>query len=941
MDFSTKKLRSSSKYLFSFFMIFFIGCCKSNAQSTQNATIDPSEVRTMKSIFQQWNMPVDWELCTSDSDSQSSDSDFIFDRDIAESAISCDCSFNNNTLCHITRLKVFTMNIQGVILKELLDLPYLTFLKLDRNFFSGPLPAFVGNMSRLRFLSIANNLFSGPIPKEVGNLKELYMLYIDSSGLGGEIPETFAKLENLQTVWASDIALTGKIPDFIGNNWRKLTELRFQGNHFEGPIPSSFANLTSLSTLRIGDIYNGSSSSLDFLRNLKKLNELVLRNVLLTGDLPSFITKFQSLQKLDLSFNNLTGQVPSALFNMSNLKYLFLGNNNLSGTFPSQKSDTLENIDLSYNFLSGDLPSWINSGIQLNLVANNFTSNSSNIRLLQGLECLQRSFPCNRDTPRYASFSIKCGGPQMIADGIMFEAEDRALGTATFNVSSGQKWGVSNVGWFADRQNQQFVKDSDVVVNNTSTPWLYQNSRLSPGSLRYYGLGLENGSYTVHLLFAETSFQDQSTHTWQSLVRRVFDVYIQGTRHLRDFDISKAAGGVEIAVTKSFTVNVTDNHLEIHLFWAGKGTCCVPEHGYYGPSISAINVVPNFKPTVGGMLRNKPKDKSHTTLVVGIAMPVAVMALVLIFAVVYVMRIKEDDDEEVLLGIGSRPNTFSYSELKAATQDFSPSNKLGEGGFGPVFKGTLSDGRVVAVKQLSIASHQGNDQFVTEIATISAVQHRNLVTLHGCCIEGNRRLLVYEYLENKSLDRALFGIHSGYLAPEYAMRGHLTEKADVFSFGVVALEVLSGIPNTDSNLGGDRIYVLEWAWTLHENNQILSVMDPKLVEFDENEALRVVGVALLCTQASPKMRPSMSRVVAMLAGDIEVSSVTSKPGYLTDWDFKDTIGTFMIADTLTPFAASTHNNINNSISKNDNTITVTGAEPMLSPINVTDFEQGR
>ncbi|OMO57111.1 putative LRR receptor-like serine/threonine-protein kinase [Corchorus capsularis] len=114
------------------------------------------------------------------------------------------------------------------------------------------------------------------------------------------------------------------------------------------------------------------------------------------------------------------------------------------------------------------------------------------------------------------------------------------------------------------------------------------------------------------------------------------------------------------------------------------------------------------------------------------------------------------------------------------------------------------------------------------------------------------------------------------------------------------------------------------AWTLHENNQILSVMDPKLVEFDENEALRVVGVALLCTQASPKMRPSMSRVVAMLAGDIEVSSVTSKPGYLTDWDFKDTIGTFMIADTLTSFAASTHN-IKNSISKNDNSIGRTNA----------------
>ncbi|PPD79720.1 hypothetical protein GOBAR_DD23351 [Gossypium barbadense] len=113
-------------------------------------------------------------------------------------------------------------------------------------------------------------------------------------------------------------------------------------------------------------------------------------------------------------------------------------------------------------------------------------------------------------------------------------------------------------------------------------------------------------------------------------------------------------------------------------------------------------------------------------------------------------------DSAVLLVIGPRPNTFSYAELKAATEDFSPSNKLGKGGYGAVYKGTLSDGWVVAVKQLSVASHQGKSQFIAEVATISAVQHRNLVKLSRCCIEGKRHLLVYEYLENKSLDKALF-----------------------------------------------------------------------------------------------------------------------------------------------------------------------------------------
>ncbi|KAJ9562948.1 hypothetical protein OSB04_008108 [Centaurea solstitialis] len=313
------------------------------------------------------------------------------------------------------------------------------------------------------------------------------------------------------------------------------------------------------------------------------------------------------------------------------------------------------------------------------------------------------------------------------------------------------------------------------------------------------------------------------------------------------------------------------------------------------------------------------------------------------------------------LGIDAKPYTFGYGELRDATDDFSPENKLGEGGFGPVYKGTLADGRVIAVKQLSVASHQGKSQFIAEIATISAVQHRNLVKLYGCCIDGVKRLLVYEHLENKSLDQALFGnnklslnwstrfeiclgiarglaylheesririVHRdvkasnvlldsdmnpkisdfglaklyddkqthmstgvagtvGYLAPEYAMRGHLTEKADVFGFGVVALEIISGRPNSDSSLEDDKIYLLEWAWNLHETNREIELVDEELSEFDENEVKRGISVALLCTQTSPTQRPSMSRVVAMLSGDVEANGDFSRPKYLTDWRFND------------------------------------------------------
>ncbi|KAL9456513.1 hypothetical protein AB3S75_005690 [Citrus x aurantiifolia] len=1009
----------------------------SDAQNNTTTTTDPAEVRALNSILQQWDAPAVplWNISGNPcSGSALNATDSAFESPDNNPAIVCDCTFDNGATCHITKLRVYALNKKGVIPEELVTLQYLTFLKIDRNFFSGPLPSFIGNLSRLTLLSLAHNVFSGPVPRELGNLKELNLLslannnfsgalppeignlakleelYIDSCGASGEIPSTFAKLHNMQILRASDAHFTGKIPDFIGN-WTKLTALRLQGNSFQGPIPSSLSKLASLESLRISDIYFV-SSSLDFVMSLKNLKDLSLRNALITGTIPSGIGELQNLQTLDLSFNNLTGQIPRTLFNIDSLNYLFLGNNSLSGTLPTQKSENLQNIDLSYNHLSGPFPSWVTSSLQMNLVANNFTFDGSNISVFPGLQCLQRNFPCNRNAPRYANFSIKCGGPQMRADNIVYEADNSSLSASSYVVTNTEKWAVSNVGLFNEKENPAYVLNTLAQMTGTRTPELYQTSRITPGSLRYYGLGLENGPYKVSLLFAETSILDRSTERWESLGTRVFDIYIQGTLRWKDFDISKEAGGPNRAIIKNFNAAVSENHLEIHLLWAGKGTCCVPTQGDYGPAISALSAVSAFKPSVSGLPPGTPGNKNHTGMIVGIAVPLGILGLIVISIAFYMRRKKDNDDEEVLVGIESKPNTFSYAELRSATKDFDPSNKLGEGGYGPVYKGTLSDGRVIAVKQLSIASHQGKNQFVNEIATISAVQHRNLVRLYGCCIEGARRLLVYEYLENKSLDQVLFGdnelhldwptrfsiclgtgrglaylhedsrpriVHRdvkasnilldaelcpkisdfglaklyddkkthistrvagtvGYLAPEYAMRGHLTEKADVFSFGVVALEVISGRANSDNNLDTEKIYLLEWAWNLHENNQSLGLVDPTLTEFNDKEALRVIGVALLCTQASPMMRPPMSRVVAMLAGDIEVGTVISKPSYLTDWDFKDITASFLNEDTPTP-SSSIKRRKSKEKSQRENPVDdhSEGTNALVSPVNVTQL----
>jgi hypothetical protein len=785
-------------------------------------------------------------------------------------------------------------------------------------------------------------------------------MYINSAGVSGEIPSTFRNLQKLKILSASDNQFTGGIPDFIGS-WKNLTDLRLQGNGFKGPIPSSLSNLTSLTNLRVSDITSG-LSSLSFLKNLKKLTTLVLRNNKISGELPSYIGEFIELQLLDLSFNNFTGGIPDSLRSLSKLTFLLLGNNSLSGKLPSQKSASLAYIDLSYNQFSGPLPTWLNN-LQVNLVGNYFATNETDNRFSgRQLGCLQRTFPCNEGAPRYSRFAINCGGGQTIfAMGDVFDPENETLNGTSFYVSSTQKWGVSYTGHFMDSSTPTYMATNQSQFTKTLHSELYQTARLSPSSLRYHGLGLENGPYTVKLHFAE--IQIENTNSWKSVGRRIFDVYVQGQKVLTDFDIRKEAGGSNIGVVKSFNkTNVKANFLEIHLFWAGKGTCCIPFQGTYGPLVSAISVTPEFNPT----------KKSKTGIAIGITIGIvaALICIILVFILrrrrVQKLAATDVEEEKAINDIRSKLKIFSYADMKTATGDFARENKLGEGGYGAVFKGTLSDGEIVAVKKLSSESRQGKREFINEVAAISAVQHKNLVKLHGCCLEADDRLLVYEYLENKSLDKALLGnkkshirldwptrynicigaacgltylheeastriIHRdikasnillddslnpkiadfglarlydeekthistrvagtiGYLSPEYAMRGHLTEKADVFSFGVVALELVSGRSNTDTSLPENMIYLLEWTWHLYEKGRPLELMDPDLESTcSKEEVLRVVEVALLCTQAMPTMRPSMSRVVAMLTGDVKVIPAASRPGYIKDLQYNNVI----------------------------------------------------
>ncbi|XP_039135508.1 cysteine-rich receptor-like protein kinase 6 isoform X5 [Dioscorea cayenensis subsp. rotundata] len=299
---------------------------------------------------------------------------------------------------------------------------------------------------------------------------------------------------------------------------------------------------------------------------------------------------------------------------------------------------------------------------------------------------------------------------------------------------------------------------------------------------------------------------------------------------------------------------------------------------------------------------------------------------------------------------------FHLSTLKSATSNFSEENKLGQGGFGSVFKGTLPDGREIAVKRLLSGSGQGLKELKNELVLVAKLEHRNLVRLLGVCLEAQEMMLVYEYVPNRSLDTILFDsakseqldwgrryniisgiaggllylhedsqikiIHRdlkasnilldeemnpkisdfglarlfggdqsgattslvvgtfGYMAPEYVMCGQYSAKSDIFSYGVLVLEILTGRKNTSFRDSEQAENLISYTWEHWIRGTISEILDPCLGDqWSRSEALRCIQIGLLCVQEDPANRPTMSMVVLILYSYSESLQSPSRPAY--------------------------------------------------------------
>ncbi|KAK2437218.1 L-type lectin-domain containing receptor kinase IX.1 [Trifolium repens] len=361
------------------------------------------------------------------------------------------------------------------------------------------------------------------------------------------------------------------------------------------------------------------------------------------------------------------------------------------------------------------------------------------------------------------------------------------------------------------------------------------------------------------------------------------------------------------------------------------------------------------------------KKKSKAGLAIGLGVGGFVLIAVFGFISFYLWKKlkkgkeEEDGDFEEYMGEDfgrGGPKKYTYAELAHAANNFKDEHKLGQGGFGGVYRGFLKDTKsYVAIKRVSEDSHQGIKEFASEVTIISKLRHRNLVQLIGWCHERKKLLLVYEYMPNGSLDIHLFkkqsflkwavrytiarGLASallylheeweqcvvhrdikasnimldsefnaklgdfglarfvdhaksaqttalagtlGYMAPECSTTGRASKETDVYSFGIVALEIACGRKPINLKAQENEIHIVDWVWGLYGRGKILEAVDPRLSgDFEEAQIKCLMIVGIWCAHPDPKNRPSIRQAIQVLNFEAPLPNLPSSmpvPTYL-------------------------------------------------------------
>ncbi|XP_045820915.1 probable LRR receptor-like serine/threonine-protein kinase At1g06840 isoform X2 [Trifolium pratense] len=884
------------KHVIVFIILWFCCCLIPAAAQVINVT-DPTEVLALRNIHGSLIDP-NGHLSNWNSDGDPCLSNWT--------GVVCSNQTIEENFLHVVELELLKLNLSGKLAPDIGNLAYLKILDFMWNNISGEIPVEIGNIKSLELIFLSGNELTGPVPEELGFLPNLRIMQIDDNKLSGPIPLSFANLNKTKHFHMNNNSLSGQIPAEL-SKLPNLIHLLLDNNNFSGILPPELSKTPNLTILQLDNNNFRGNSIPDTYANMSKLVKLSLRNCNLQGPIPD-LSQIPHLLYIDLSFNQLNESIPPNKLG-ENITTIILSNNNLTGTIPSNFSRLrrLQKLSLANNLLSGSVPStiWQNKisnaaeRLQLELQNNRFISISGSTNLPPNVTLLLLYF--------------RLDGNPLCSDNTLNQfckvegARSETNGTSPTNFSD-------------PCPNQRCPPPYEFYVNCFCVAPLIIGYRLrSPGFSYfppYFNTFEEYLTSNLKLHANQISY----TFDWQVgprvlMILKIFPEYVDKN--------------------SSHTFNSTEIQRIRNMFtgWV------IPNRDLFGP-YDLMDLVPYNNGT-----NTSSKSGISTGALVGIIL--GSIACVISLSAVFILlilriRLRRHDavskprhSSKISIQIdGTR--AFTYEELSAATNNFDNNAQIGQGGYGKVYKGILSNGTVVAIKRAQQGSLQGEKEFLTEISILSRLHHRNLVSLVGYCDEEGEQMLVYEFMSNGTLRdhlsekpltfamrlkialesaKGLMYLHTeadppifhrdvksnnilldskftakvadfglsrlapvpdvegiipghvstvvkgtpGYLDPEYFLTRALTDKSDVYSLGIVFLELFTGMHPISHGKN-----IVREVNVAYESGKISSVIDERMGSYPSDHAEKFLNLALKCSEDEPEPRPKMAEVVREL-----------------------------------------------------------------------------
>ncbi|XP_062224553.1 leucine-rich repeat receptor protein kinase HPCA1-like [Phragmites australis] len=646
----------------------------------------------------------------------------------------------------VTEMRLPSMNLHGTLSNTIYQLSALTYLDLSNNpNLGGTLSPDIGNLKQLTILILLGCSFTGNIPKEIGNLTKLTFLALNSNKFTGGIPPTLGLVSNLIWLDLSANQLSGEIPVSPGLNQLLSTKhFHFSENQLTGPMSESLFNA-----------------------NMSLIHVIFDRNKF-TGPIPKSLGLVPNLTIIQLDQNQFSGPVPNSIGNLRNLMELNLASNLLNGTVPDLTNATqLNYVDLSNNnFASSPAPGWFSTLTSLNTLfmdndglTGTIPSALFSFPQLQQVSLAKNAF--NTLNMR-GNISSLLRVVNLTNNHIIEENVDPSYNNSL--ILTGNPVCLDNINLCTLKQKQQVPYATSLgpcgaiscPTDQSANPVTSQNC-------------LCTNPFQGLMIFRAPAFSDMTNAaTFQPLESTLAQNLSLAPRSVALSNVEFSPGAPLTLTVKIFPVSGTGfDRSDIIRISSALVNQTYNAPRTFGPYSF---IASTYFPSPSGK-----KSSMSTGAIIGISVACFVLIVALVLVAIYALRQKRIAKEAVeqttnpfaSWGAGGKDNGdvpqlkgaryFSFEELKKCTNNFSGIHEIGSGGYGKVYKGTLANGQIAAIKRAQQGSMQGTAEFKNEIELLSRVHHKNLVSLVGFCYEQGEQMLVYEYIPNGTLRENLMG----------------------------------------------------------------------------------------------------------------------------------------------------------------------------------------